>query len=301
MAMNTATFAKTVGLTLYEKPFKVEADKKVWDWDKAFTSGKMTRNQWQTYQYTGFGSAVLGGELEPVVFENAFELAAYTITAIKYVKGFIVSEELEDDSWQIKGLLGKWAKSLGRSQSYAREVSLASVFNNAFSSSFTGWDSVELCGSHTTTSGTTIDNDLGPSSLSFDTLWDMQKYFAYSIFDEAGLPVTDTPRLLQCHPALQDTVEKILTSPGEPDSGDRNANTLADKGITPLYNRLLSSQTAFFLHGAMMKEYLHFLQRIPVRVKWKDAFENIGRKCRTHQRFGYGFSDYRCIVGNPGA
>ena len=300
MAMNTITWAKTVGLTMYEKPMILEAKKDEWEYKKLFSVGKMDKGQWQTYQHAGFGAANLTDELELVQFEDASELDPVVLTAVKYTKGYVVSEELEEDNTQIPGLLGSWAKSVGRGHRYAVNVSTASIFNNAFSSSYTGWDGVEMCGSHTTNSGTTIDNDLGPSSFSWDTYWDMVKYFDYQIYDEAGLPMTDTPRYLVLHPSQRDVVEAINKSPGKYDSADLHANTL--KGISePVYCRLLDSTTAFFLVGEMMKDHLLFKQRKPVTTKWSDAFENIGKKCRTHQRFAYGFTDYRFVVGNPGA
>ena len=299
MSMNTATFGKSVGLALYTKPHKIEADKKVFDWEKVVKDGTMDRATWQTYQFTGFGTANLTTELQKLKYESAFELDPIVFTAIKFTKNFIVSEELEEDNWQLKNLLGVWAKSTGRSQSYAREVAISSMFDNAFDSDYAGWDSVELCGSHTTNSGTTIDNDLGPSGISYDTIWDGIKYFNYQIFDEAGLPVSDTPKILQTHPKNQDVVEEVLDSKLK--DADYTINTLKGQSLTPLYNRLLSSTTAFFLHGAMQKDYMHFLQRKAVEVKWKDAFDNMGKKCRSSQRFAYGHSDYRCILGNPGA
>lgn len=300
--MNTITFAKTVGLTEYEEPMLIESQKESWDWKKIFTVAKMNKRQWQTYQYTGFGEANLSDELEAVTFEPAYELDPITFTAVKYTKGFMVSEELEEDNTQIKSLLRDWARSVGRSHRYAREVCAASLLNNAFTASTAtyGWDGVEMCGAHTTTSGTSIDNDLGPTSLSWDTLWDMRKYFQYSIFDEAGLPITDNPMYLVGHPALGDTVEAILKSPGKYDEADLHANTMKD-AFTWIPCRLLSSQTAYFVLGEEMKSHLHFRVKKDVTTVWKDAYENIGRKCRTHQRFAYGFSDYRFIVGNPGA
>ena len=300
--MNTVTFAKTVGLTDYEEPMLLESKKDDWEYTKVFSIGKMDKGQWQTYQHTGFGAANVTDELEPVLFEPAFELDPITFTAVKYTKGFILSEELEDDNTQISGLLGKWAGSIGRGHKYAKNITTASIFNNAFtaSSAYYGWDGVELCGSHTTNSGQTIDNDLGPSSLDWDTLWDMAKYFEYQIYDEAGLPYTDKPKYLLTHPSNMDTVMAIKESSGRYDKTDLHANTL--KAVfEPIYCRLLTSTTAFFMLGEQAKNSLHLRQRKALTTKWNDAFENIGRKCRTHQRFSYGFSDYRCVVGNPGA
>jgi len=302
MAMNTTTFAKTIGLTEYHDPMMIAFKKRTWDWPKLFTMGKMENQQWQTYQYTGFGAAELSDELSPVTFEQAYELDPITITAVKYVKGFMVSEELEDDNRQIKGLLNNWAKSVGRAQRYVQDLCASSVYENAFSSSFAGWDDIELCGAHTTTSGQSIDNDLGPSSLAHDSLWDMRKYFSYQIYDEQGLlmPMPDAEIYLVTHPANADTVEEILKSSGKVGTADNDINTL--KGfVTPVYNPHLTSTTAYFLQAKQQADHLRFMQRKEVSTKWKDAFENIGRKCRTHQRFGYGFTDYRFIVGNPGA
>ena len=298
--MNTATFAKTVGLSLYEKPMMIEATKDEWEYKKAFTVGTMKNGSWQTYQYTGLGAANLTGELELVQFDEAQELDPIVFTAIKYTKGFVISEELEDDNRQIKGFLGSMGKSVGRAHRYAINVATSSVFNNAFNSTYDGWDGVELCGSHTTASGDTIDNDLGPSSLSWDTYWEMMRYFDYGIVDEQGLPLTDTPKMFVTHPYNRELMEAILKSPGRFDRTDLHANTLKDT-TEVVYNRLLSSTTAFFMMGSNMKEHLHLRIRKPVKTVWDNAFENIGRKCRTHQRFSYGFSDHRYVAGNPGA
>jgi len=297
--MNTIDFAKTVGLTEYERPMLLESAKDEWPYKECFSIGKMDKGQWQTYQHTGFGAANITNELELVQFDEAHELDPITFTAIKYTKGFVVSEELEEDNTQIKGLLGLWAKSVGRAHRYAVNVATTSIFNNAFDPNYVGWDGVELCGTHTTDSGQTIDNDFPAASFGWDTVWDMVKYFDYQIYDEAGLPLTGSPAKLILHPSLRDTAEAIFKSPGKYDSTDLHANTL--KAVcNPIYNRLLSSTTAFFMLGSDMKDFLHLRHRKPVTTKWNDAFENIGRKCRTHQRFSYGFSDYRQMVGNPG-
>ena len=112
--MNTATFAKTVGLSLYEKPLKIEADKDEWPYKEAFTVGTMKDGSWQTYQFTGVGAANLTGELELVQFDEAEELDPIVSTAVKYTKGFVISNELEEDNRQIKGFLGAMGKSVGR-------------------------------------------------------------------------------------------------------------------------------------------------------------------------------------------
>jgi len=305
MAMNTTTWSKTVGLTDYEKPMKVEAAKgsEVWNYPDIFTMGKMNKaGQMKFYHYTGLGVPNLRTELQPVVFNQGYELGDYTITAVKYALGFVISEEWEEDNTQIQGLLKKMTSSVGTGMSNVDASVTASVFDNAFdTTNYPGWDSKAMCDSHTANDGTAIDNDLGPTSISKDTLWDMVRYFDYQIYDEAGLEVNDMPWRLVTHPTNRETLEKILKSPLESDTGDNNANTLKDKGLKACYCRKQSSTTSFFVLGKKMKEHLLFMVKKPLTVKWKDAFEVIGRKCRNHKRIGYGFTDYRFIVGNPGA
>lgn len=300
MAMNTVTFSKTVGLTKFEKPMLIQSQERAWDWKKLFTMGKMNAGTMQFYQYTGFGQAEQLGELQLVPFDQAYELDSVTLTAVKYVKGFMLSEELEDDNQQIGDLLGQWGRALGRSHAYAQDLCAASIFNNAQSSSYTGWDSLALLSnSHSTQSGTTIDNLYAASTFSWDVAWDLEKYFAYQIYDEAGLPITDEPAYLVYHPVLRDTVQPLYKSPQRYDVNDNEVNTL--KKMQLVECKLLSTTTNYFMLGSEMKNYLQFRQRRPLRTAWEDAFQNMGRFCRTDQRFAYGFTDYRFIIGSTGA
>lgn len=300
MAMNTATFAKTVGLTKFEKPMLIQSAKQAWDWKKLFTMGKMNAGTMQFYQYTGFGQAEQLGELQLVPFDQAYELDPVTLTAVKFVKGYMISEELEDDNQQIGDLLGQWARSLGRSHAYARDLCAASIFNNAQSASYTGWDGLALLSdSHSTQSGTTIDNLYTATSFSWDVAWDLRKYFMYSIFDEAGLPITDEEEYLVYHPSLSDTVEPLYKSAKRYDVTDNEENQLKQPTLVPC--RLLSTTTNYFMLGSEMKNYLQFRQRRAIRTAWEDAFQNMGRFCRVDQRFAYGFTDYRFCIGSTGA
>lgn len=300
MVMSTSTWSKTIGLTKFEKPMLIQSSKPAWDWQKLFTMGKMNAATMQFYQYTGFGSAEQLGELELVPFEDAYELDSVTLTAVKYVKGFVLSEELEEDNTQISDFLSQLSSAIGRAHAYARDLCAASILNNAQSASYTGWDSLALLSnSHSTNSGTTIDNLYTAASFSWSVARDLEKYFSYSIFDEAGLPISTKPKYLAFHPSIRDTVYPMYRSPMRYDVTDNEVNTL-DK-VELVECRLLSTTTNYFMLSEEMKNYLQFRQRRPIRTKWQDAFQNMGRFCRVDQRFAYGFTDYRFIIGSTGA
>jgi len=299
--MNTITFAKAVALTKYEEPMLIEDGRDSVNWKPLFTHGKMKANSWQTFQITGFGEADQRSELQAVTFEEAAELDPITFTAIGFVKGFVVSEELIDDNIQITNLLGKWSTSVGRVMRLAREKSAMSIFNNAFDVAYPGWDGVELCGTHTTYSGDTLDNDFPATSFDWDTYWDLIRYFTYQMIDERGLPMSAEPWQMVMHPILQERWEAIMKSPGKYDTGDNHANTLKDKQTKVTFNRHASSTTAYFMMSKEQRDHFHFRIKKAVETKWHEAFVNIGKLCRNHQRFAFGFSDHRYIVGSPGA
>lgn len=298
---NTNTFPKTVSLSLYEKPMLMEDARDSVDWKPLFTHGTMKAGSWQTYQIVGFGEADRREELEPITFEEPGELDAITFTAIEYVKGFMISQRLKEDNTQIPDILGKWAKSIGRIMRLAREKSAMSIFHNAFDVSYPGYDGVELCGTHTTYSGDTLDNDFPATSYGWDTKWDLIKYFRYQMVDERNLPMSADPWCWILHPSLEDVHEAIMKSPGKYDEADLHANTLKDKGTKVVYDRHASSTTAYFLMAKEQRDAMHFRIKVPVETKWHEAFVNLGHLNRNRQRFAYGFSDHRYIVGSPGA
>lgn len=296
MAMTTAAWSKAVSLKFYEKPFIINAMEKIFDYDKLFTIGVQTDQQWQTFQYAGFDRVGEVPELQLVPFSDAYELSPIIFTAVKYAAGFVFSEEMEEDNRNI----GSWLPSLAKAQSdefkYAEQIAMTSIFENAFDSNYSGWDGVELCGTHTTNNGATYTNYGGVLDISFSAVWDAADYFSSTVINEAGLPVKDVPYCIHYNPTRDRIVEKILKNTWEPDSSDRNVNTLNKFKMIPCPNRLLTSGK-WFVHGKKMKDFLHFRRRKPITMKWDDAYQNIGRMCRVHERFSKGFSDSRFIFG----
>jgi hypothetical protein len=303
MALNTNQWSKTIGLVDYQEPFIISSRKYCWDWHKLFDMGKAKRASEAFYSYTGFGAPVALGELVNVTYRDPSELDSLTLTAVKYALGMVISEEMEEDNTQISGFVKKMGTELGKSHAYIRDVLAANVYNEAFSTTNqTVWDDGALCAAHTTkVSADTITNSQTAAPLSKSTLWDMLKYFDYGIVTQAGLPAIATgPFHLITHPSNRDKVEKILGSPLESDTADNNKNTLADKKIIPVYSRLLSDTARYFLQASEQQQYMPFWIRKDVTTKWGDSFDNIGRKCRTHQRLLVGPVTYEYIVGNDG-
>jgi hypothetical protein len=296
MAMTTAAWAKMVALEHYDKPFLISAKEKIFEYDKIFSNKKMDYKTWQTFQFAGPSTPGAVDELQLVPFDDSFELGSVTATAVKYANGLIVSEEAEEDNRNITSWLSQLASEYSQGHMYVTQVAMTSVFENAFDSNYAMWDGTEMCGTHTTNEGSTYTNYGGTGDITWTNIWNAFDYFSSVIINEAGLPISDEPACIQYYPTKARLVEDLLANDYKPSTTDNDLNTIKSRKLTPVPNRLLTSGR-WFIHGKRMKQYLLFLRRKKLTVKWKEAFQNIGKFCRMHQRFTYVVVDPRFIYG----
>ena len=113
---------------------------------------------------SGFGAAPVKSEGEGVAFDTAQEgfTARYTHETI--AMAFAITEEAIEDNLYDR-LAGRYTRALARSMANTKQVKAANVLNNAFNSSFTGGDGVELCSAvHPLTNGGTFANELSTAA-----------------------------------------------------------------------------------------------------------------------------------------
>ena len=299
MANTTSLWAQTVGRTDFKSVFRIKPEVAPW-YSRCVTVGSTKRGSEEAYSWSAFGTPQQIGELEPFQYEDASELSSTTITVYKYNIGTMLSRELVDDAdpSRIRDISKQMAGGLRESMDFLTSAIVSRMYNNAFSSASQAmFDSSALCDSHTLESGDTLDNDLGPSSLDWSTVWDAVKYFKTTALTQSGLYAEDEPDCLICHPSKADVVAKIFDSPGEPDTGDRNANTL--KKIDVVYNRHLDSEY-WFIQGKKQKQYMQMLWRHKPSVEFDGDFDRQGQKIAAWMRLGQAPLDFTFIVGNPG-
>jgi hypothetical protein len=307
MSVTTATFAKTVGNTDFEKPLFIESDKKFWDDEKLFDHGKTNRAETPYYPYTGFGAAQEVGELGEMHFEDPAEGEEVKLLVHKNSIGTSLSEEAEDDNRNLPGLLQKWGKAFGRSHEYKRALDVAARINNAFSTSdaeyaYTNFaDTTEaiFANTHTVYNGSTYDNLFPAASMDYETLQDMARYFLTGIVDEQGLPVT-TKVAKFFYAADLDTDARLFfkTRKGAPGTADHDINTLPEPDMVPC--RLFSPTTMFGMCSSEAKEYMIFRNRKPLKTKWWDDNEHNGRKVNSWCRYGAKILDPRFMIASQG-
>jgi hypothetical protein len=298
----TYSLSKNVSLVEYLEAFHSHAEVRSWDWKKIASSKTTKRKTEQMFPFAMLGQASYTQEGEPFYRADMAELPAVTFTMKKYTISSSLTYEAAIYDNHIKDLAGKLGKSMGRSLAYAKDKALADILNEGFSSTnYPMYDSAALCDAHTTRAGNTVDNDLGPSSMTYDTVWDMVDYMRTSIYNHEGMLASQSGKyFLLTKDSNERYVKKILEAKGEPDTAFTN-NPNALPTITPLYVPFLSSSTAFFIVNDDFKDDFIVFDVDQPKYDTQDDKVRHGTLYLAWRIFGFNVKDYFNIVGNPGA
>jgi len=252
---------------------------------------------------SGFGSAPVKSEGEGVAFDTAQEgfTARYTHETI--AMAFAITEEAIEDNLYDR-LAGRYTRALARSMANTKQVKAANVLNNAFNSSFTGGDGVELCSAvHPLTNGGTFANELSTASDLSETSLEQSMIDIAAFVDERGLKVALQGVKLIIPKELQFTAERILKTPQRVGTSDNDINAMASMGMIPQgyrVNHYLTDTDAFFIMTDAPNGLKQFV-RAPIKTAMEGDFDTGNVRFKARERYSFGFSDPRGIFGSPGA
>jgi hypothetical protein len=107
----------------------------------------------------GFGNAPTKSEGSGIEFDSANEAYTARYSHETVALAFALTEEaIEDNLYDRLG--ARYTKALARSMAHTKQVKAAAVLNNAFNSSFSGGDGIELCATdHPLAGGGTFRNE----------------------------------------------------------------------------------------------------------------------------------------------
>ena len=252
---------------------------------------------------SGFGSAPVKSEGEGVSFDTANEgyTARYTHETI--AMAFAITEEAIEDNLYDR-LAGRYTRALARSMANTKQVKAANVLNNAFNSSFTGGDGVELCSAvHPLTNGGTFANELSTAADLSETSMEQSLIDIAAFVDERGLKIALQGAKLVIPKELQFTAERILKTPGRVGTSDNDINAMANMGMIPQgyrINHYLTDTDAFFIMTDAPNGLKQFV-RSPIKTAMEGDFDTGNVRFKARERYSFGFSDPRGIFGSPGA
>lgn len=267
-------------------------------YDKVFELDSSSMAKEEDQGLSTLGLAVEKPAMKSITFDTVYQGYTKTYTPTTYALGFMIAKETWDDSLyrNVKQL----PKALGRSVRHTVEILGASVLNNAFSASYLGADSKELCATdHPLLGGGTFRNELTTSAdldiVSFEQcLIDMR-----SFVDDRGLKVVAKPKLLVIPPQLEFTAKMLLKSDKLPDTANNNINPA--NGMVPyIVLDWLTDPDAFFILTDIPNG-MNFIWRDKPRFGTEDEWNSEVSKFKAVFRCSYGWTDPRCIFGSPGA
>ena len=251
----------------------------------------------------GFGNAPVKPEGEGVAFDNANEgfTARYEHETIALA--FALTEEAVEDNLYDR-LGSRYTKALARSMANTKQLTAASILNNAFSSSFPGGDGQPLISSsHPLSGGGSGANrastfaDLNETSLE-DSLIRISTQV-----DDRGLSIALQGIKLIVPPQLQFVADRLLQSPGRVGTSDNDINAISNMGMLPegyVVNHYLNDPDAFFLKTDVPDGFKYFV-RSPLQTSLEGDFDTGNMRYKARERYSFGFSNWRCVDGSQGA
>ena len=252
---------------------------------------------------SGFGAAPTKSEGSAVTFDDAQEVYTARYTNETIALAFSLTEEAVEDNLYDR-LSARYTRALARSMAHTKQVKAAAILNNAFDSSYTGGDGLELISTaHTLANGNTFANepttaaDLNETSLE-NGLIDVSNFT-----DERGLKIALRGMKLVVPAQLQFIADRLLKSELRPATADNDINAVRSLGMVPegyTVNHFLTDTDAWFMLTDAPNGLKHF-QRTPIRTAMEGDFDTGNVRYKARERYVFGWSDPRGIYGSPGA
>ncbi|HUW11153.1 MAG TPA: Mu-like prophage major head subunit gpT family protein, partial [Anaerolineae bacterium] len=182
-----------------------------------------------------------------------------------------------------------------------REKDAASVFNNAFSASYTGGDGIRLCNASHPYSplNASVQSNAGSTALSYTAVESTRRAMPEYKDDRAEL-IPVSPTLLLVPPELEETASSIINTMNKVDITDYHDNFVKRVGIQYLvWDYLTDANNWFLIDPRLAKMYLSWFDRVPLEFAMDPTSDfSLEARYRGYMRYSYGWSDWRWIYGH---
>lgn len=253
-------------------------------------------------EITGFGPAPVKPEGTALQYdqESPGPTSRYYHTA--YSLGYMVThEELRDGMYE--EVSDRRAEALAFSFRQTKEIVGANVLNRAFNSSYVGGDGVQLIAStHPILAGTGSNVLAVAADLSEQALEDAVTLIR-QMTNSRGLRIATKARKLVVSSGDWANAARILNSVNTPGSNNNDINVLRSQNIFRdglVVNDYLTDTDAWFIITDVPRGLVHF-EREAMQFEQDNDFDTKNAKASGYERYSFGWSDWRGIVGSPGA
>lgn len=302
MAINRASFPKDLeeGLNAH---FGQEYREHPAEYTGCFDTSNSSKAFEEDVLMSGFGPAPIKGEGEAFGEDEARQgwTARYSHLTVG-MKFAITQEAVEDNLYHQLG--ARYARALARSMRETKEVIAANILNRAFNGGYLGGDGKALLATdHPLLYGGTFANKLAtPADISESSLEDAA-IMIRTMVDDRGLPIAAKAKRLIIPPQLMFEAARLVRSTHRTGTGDNDINAIRALGILgddPHVVTRLTDENAWFIKTDISDGLKHF-QRVGLQRGTEECFNTGNLLYKSRERFSYGWSDPRGLVGSEGA
>jgi phage major head subunit gpT-like protein len=233
-----------------------------------------------------------------IEYDEAEQGFKTTYTHVEFARGFAVERKLIDDDQY--NIINRRPRQLAMSAMRTREKDAASVFNNAFSSSYVGGDSVALCGAHPLSpSNATTHSNTGTTALSTTSIV-ATKQLMRTFVDDRGELVQVMPDTILVPPELEETAYVATRTPQIVGSPNNDLNFVNSQGWkVVVWDYLTDANNWFMIDSSLASLYLNWFDRVGLEFAADPTGDyNLEAKFRGYMRYSYGWSDWRWVYGH---
>lgn len=277
--------------------YKQHAD----EWVNLFDKYTSDKNYEIDVQEVPLGAAQVKPQSQGVIYDSMIQGYESRYQHIAYGLGIIIThEEIQDNLYMNFG--EKRAKELARAFKYAKEINAASVYNNAFNSSYTGGDGVTLLNTaHPRTSGGTFANKLAvDADLSEQALEDMV-ILTMNAINDRGFYINVMPKSLIVSPSNWFTANRILKSINQSGTANNDLNILRTTNAFPegiKLNRYLNVNPRAWFIRTDVDNGLKYFEREAISFDQQNDFDTKNFKALAYERYSFGWTDPRGLYGS---
>lgn len=220
-----------------------------------------------------------------------------TATHTAYSKGIKIERELADD--QLYDSFDDLAKSLGFAFAYRKEEDGATPFNEAFTTSATGGDSLTLChtGHTSNVPGVSNQGNKGTSAMSPTTVA-ATRLLGRDFRNDRGQKILWRGNLIVCAPEKEQTAWEIVKTPGKVNTGDNTLNFLKGRYDVLTWDFLTDTNDWFMIDKRYMDMYLVWYDRIMEEFGQDKDSDTFNAKYYGYMRYSYIYYSWEWIYGH---
>jgi len=231
-----------------------------------------------------------------ITYDDISEGYKATFTHKAWTKGIRITRKAKQND--LYGIFDDLPAQRGMAAARTREKHGASPFNGAFAGT-SGPDSLSLCNTaHTSpVDGVSTQSNKGTDTLSKTTV-SSARLAMKKLCGLNGERVGVKADMIIANMDKEEDAWTIISSKGEPETDNNNANFHYGKYKLAIWDELVSQYDWFVVDSRLMKLNLLWFDRNKLELNQDTAFNTYEARYSAYMEYSYGWRDYIWIYGN---